>query len=301
MIVWVLAAILIIALLVIVVFAVMVGWKLTHPLRKPVSNTPRNYGLAYRPIRFKSRGEDETLDGWHIPAVGLTEPRATIVFSHGYAGNRLEEGLPALALARSLAEAGYEVVMYDFRNCGHSTGTLTSVGYFEQLDVLGAVDWARSQGAKRIVLLGFSMGATSSLLAAARDSGVCAVIADSPFSHLTRYLRRNLPVWTKLPNFPFTPLILTILPPLTGTRTDEVDAESAVERIYPRPILFVHSSGDGAIPASHSAELAARHPDRFELWLTDDGTHVGSYRADPAAYTERVLAFLERLSAEKFL
>lgn len=295
MIVTVLAALLLIVLLATVLFAAHVGWKLTHPTRKPVTASPLDYGLPYQSIRFASRGGHETLDGWYIPAGGGAEPRATIVFSHGYAGNRLEEGLPALALARSLVEAGYDVVMYDFRNCGRSSGSLTSVGYYEQLDVLGAVDWARANGAARIVLLGFSMGATSSLLAAAQDGDVLAVIADSPFSHLTRYLRRNLPVWTKLPNFPFTPLILTILPPLTGTRPDEVDAESAVDRIYPRPILFVHSSGDGAIPSSNSAELAARHPDSSELWLTDGGAHVGSYRSDPAAYAQRVLTFLERL------
>jgi pimeloyl-ACP methyl ester carboxylesterase len=295
MIVWALAAFVVIVAFATAVFAGVVGWKLTHPQRKPVTATPLDYGLDYRSIRFPSRGGDETLDGWFIPSRRGSESLATIIFSHGYAGNRLEEGLPALALARSLAEAGYDVVLYDFRNCGQSTGSLTSVGYHEQRDVLGAFDWARANGAKRIVLLGFSMGATSSLLAAAQEPGVAAVIADSPFSHLTRYLRRNLPVWTRLPNFPFTPLILTILPPLTGTRPDAVDAESAVDRIYPRPVLFVHSSGDGAIPASNSAELAARHPDKFELWLTKDGPHVGSYRADPEAYLRRVLAFLERL------
>ncbi|MFC0213152.1 alpha/beta hydrolase [Paenibacillus chartarius] len=276
-------------------YSAAVGWKLTHPVRKPVTASPSDMDLSYSCVRFPSRGGEETLDGWWIPAAAGTKPKATVIFSHGYAGNRLEEGLPALALAAALVKADCNVLMYDFRNSGQSTGTLTSVGYHEHKDVLGAVDWALQQGADRIVLLGFSMGATSSLLAAAKEPAVAAVIADSPFSHLTRYLRRNLPVWTRLPNFPFTPLILTILPLLTGTKPDEVDAEAAVERIYPRPVLFVHSERDGAIPSSNSAELAARHPDRFELWLTDDGTHVGSYRADPDAYTKRILAFLERV------
>jgi fermentation-respiration switch protein FrsA (DUF1100 family) len=253
--------------------------------------------MPYRDIRFPSRGGDEELQGWHLPADGgAGGTRGTVIFSHGYAGNRLETGLPALALARSLVAAGYDVVMYDFRCSGRSSGKLTSVGYYEQYDVLGAVDWARAKGASKLYLLGFSMGATSSLLAAAAEPAVAAVIADSPFAHLTRYLRRNLSVWTRLPRFPFTPLILAILPRLTGTNPDAVDAEAAVERIYPRPILFVHSARDAAIPAANSAELAARHPDRFELLLTDDGRHVGSYRFDPETYTERVLAFLQKFS-----
>jgi pimeloyl-ACP methyl ester carboxylesterase len=276
-------------------YAVLVGWKLTHPRRKALTASPSDYGLAYRDIRFPSRGGDEELQGWHLPAdVSAEHSRGTVIFSHGYAGNRLETGLPALALACSLVAAGYDVVMYDFRNSGQSSGALTSVGYYEQYDVLGAVDWVRAQGAAKLFLLGFSMGATSSLLAAAAEPAVAAVIVDSPFSHLPRYLQRNLSVWTHLPRFPFTPLILAILPRLTGTKPEAVDAEAAVERIYPRPILFVHSAHDAAIPAANSMELAARHPDRFELLLTEDGTHVGSYRFDPDGYTARVLAFLER-------
>lgn len=192
----------------IVGFAAYVGWKLTHPPRKPLAAHPGDYGLAYEDVRFPSATGDQQLAGWYIPAQGKIPAKATVIFSHGYAGNRLEEGLPALELARSLVDEGYDVLMYDFRNCGLSTGSITTVGYFEQHDVLGAVQWAKEHGGGPIALLGFSMGATSSLLAAAQDPAVAGVIADSPFSHLTRYLKRNLPVWTRLPNFPFTTLIL---------------------------------------------------------------------------------------------
>lgn len=295
MIAWVLAGLIVLIAAATVGFAALVGWKLTHPPRKPLAANPGDYGIDYEEVRFLSADGEQELAGWHIPARGGRPVKATVIFSHGYAGNRLEEGLPALALARSLVEEGYDVLMYDFRNCGLSSGTITTVGYYEQQDVLGAVRWAKENGRGPIALLGFSMGATSSLLAAAQDPAVAGVIADSPFSHLTRYLKRNLPVWTRLPNFPFTTLILSILPPLMRTNPDEVDAERAVERLYPRPLLLIHSRADGAIPASHSETLAAKHPDRFELWLTDDAPHVGSYRSDPDRYVRRVLSFLERL------
>jgi fermentation-respiration switch protein FrsA (DUF1100 family) len=292
---WLVTGLLVLAALSIVGFSIYVGWKLTHPPRKPLAATPGEYGMGFEEVRFPSADGEQQLAGWHIPARVGGKAKGTVIFSHGYAGNRLEEGLPALELAQSLTGEGYDVLMYDFRNCGLSSGTITTVGYYEQMDVLGAVRWVKENGHGPIALLGFSMGATSSLLAAAQDPAVAGVIADSPFSHLTRYLKRNLPVWTKLPQFPFTALIISILPPLMRTKPDEVDAEKAVDKLYPRPLLLIHSRADGAIPASHSEALAARHPDRFELWLTDGAPHVGSYRYDPDKYVRRVLSFLERL------
>ena len=51
------------------------------------------------------------------------------------------------------------------------------------------------------MLLGFSMGASTAILAAAESQDVDAVIADSPFSDLTSYLDENLSVWSNLPSF----------------------------------------------------------------------------------------------------
>ncbi|MCD1257976.1 alpha/beta fold hydrolase [Paenibacillus athensensis] len=276
--------------------AVLIGWKLTHPARRALTQSPEQFGLVCEPMRFPSREGGVQLSGWLLPPTGAA--RLTIVFAHGYAGNRLERGLPALALAKSLVEAGCRVLMFDFRNSGESEGRLTTVGQLEQFDVLGAVDWAAQRYAEPIGLLGFSMGGTASLLAAARDPRVLAVVADSAFSRLKPYLRRNLSVWSKLPRYPFTPLIMAILPLLTGVRPDEVDALAAVERLYPRPALFIHSEADQAIPAANSRELQAAHPDRFRLWTTPTGGHVGSYAQQPEAYTEQVLRFFADAAAD---
>jgi pimeloyl-ACP methyl ester carboxylesterase len=290
--VWIILAILIIGC---VGMSGLVGWKLTHPVRMLVDQSPADYGLAYQDVEFPSRTNDAKLAGWLIiPANQGTVTPMTLILSHGYAGSRLEKGLPALSLAKSLAEAGYYVLMFDFRNSGLSSGHLTTVGFLEKQDLLGAIDWVTEHQPGKIGLIGFSMGATTSLLAAAETPEIAGVVADSPFSQLKPYLRQNLSVWSKLPKFPFTWLIITILQRLTGIKPHQVDAVTAVQKIYPRPVLFIHSMDDLAIPFTHSEQMWKKHQDQFEFWKTGKASHVGTYQLYPQEYTSKLLAFFEQ-------
>ncbi|SEB43278.1 X-Pro dipeptidyl-peptidase (S15 family) [Paenibacillus sp. GP183] len=273
-----------------------VGWKLTHPLRLPLDDSPENYGLTYQEIEFTSRTLDVKLAGWLLTSANQdSDSPMTLILSHGYAGTRLEKGLPALSLAKRLVEAGYTVLMFDFRNSGLSSGQMTTVGFSEKQDLLGAIDWVREHQPGKIGLIGYSMGATTSLLAAAEAPDIAGVVADSPFSQLKSYLSQNLSVWSKLPNFPFTWLILTILPRLTGIDPHQVDALIAVQQIYPRPVLFIHSQDDMAIPFTQSEKMWRMHQDRFEFWKTEKAGHVGTYQLYTQEYTSRLLAFFEHL------
>jgi pimeloyl-ACP methyl ester carboxylesterase len=273
-----------------------VGWKLTHPMRLPLDDSPGNYGLPYQDIEFPSRTKDVKLSGWFLtPTNQESASPMTLILSHGYAGTRLEKGLPALSLAKTLVEAGYFVLMFDFRNSGLSSGHLTTVGFLEKQDLLGAIDWVREHQPGKIGLIGYSMGATTSLLAAAEVPDIAGIVADSPYSQLKPYLKQNLSVWSRLPNFPFTWLIITILPRLTGIDPHQVDALIAVQQIYPRPVLFIHSQDDSAIPFTHSAKMWRMHQDRFEFWKTEKAGHVGTYQLYTQEYTSRVLAFFEHL------
>src|SRR5690625_5772218 len=73
---------------------------------------------------------------------------------------------------------------------------MATVGAKEQLDLLGVIDWVDENYEEPIGLLGISMGASTSLLAAAQTDDVIGVVADSPFSDLQEYLKVNLPVWS---------------------------------------------------------------------------------------------------------
>ena len=108
------------------------------------------------------------------------------VFGSGKVGVVLSHMLPAdqsswYEFAGTLAEKGYLVLTYDFRgycpggDAGCSKGTKDVAAIWQ--DTLGAISFIRSQGADRVMLVGASMGGTSSLVAAAQaGSEVSAVV-----------------------------------------------------------------------------------------------------------------------------
>lgn len=295
---WTTAGLLLFVILACAGIATYVGWQLTHPKPAALDDSPDRLGIAYENVQFKSRGDQMNLKGWFLPGKPIDSDRSEkprIIIAHGYNTNRLQKSAEALDLAKHLTDRGYSVFMFDFRNSGESDGNKTTIGFEEKYDLLGAIDWMKANHPGKIALLGYSMGASTSLIAAAEEPGVSGIVADSPFNHLGLYLKDNLSVWSNLPQFPFTPLILGILPKLIGVDPDQVDGFAAVDRIYPRPILFIHSTKDASIPISNSESLWEKHKDRFEMWATSAEGHAKSYPPLKEEYVERVTEFLEKL------
>ncbi|WP_035098412.1 alpha/beta hydrolase [Anoxybacteroides tepidamans] len=292
-----LVSVLLAALVACVGISIYVGWNLTHKARKPIAETPKAYGLAYKDVTFRGKDGGLKLKGWVIEPA--KPAKMTIIFSHGYGGNRYEPNVPFLPLAKPLVNEGYRVIMFDFRASGESEGDMTTIGAKEKYDLLGVIDYAKQHYSDPIVLYGVSMGAATSILAAGMDQDVKAVIADSPFSDLEGYLRTYMPVWTHLPNVPFTYLILTLIPMLTDLNPVESIPIKAVDQIAPRPILFIHSKDDQSIPYKESVKMYNKHPDVFEIWLTDKAKHVKNFEMYKDEYIQKVLQFLEKVQKTK--
>lgn len=107
------------------------------------------------------------------------------LFGDGSTGVVLSHMQPAdqrswFAFANRLADEGYLVLTYDFRGyCpggegGCSQGELQIPAIWQ--DVLGAMDFIRSQGATTVALVGASMGGTASLVAAGQEGTDVAVV-----------------------------------------------------------------------------------------------------------------------------
>jgi uncharacterized protein len=272
--------------------SVYVGYSLTHPARKPIELSPSNYGIAYKNIQFKSSADGVKLSGWVL--LPKKPANMTLIFAHGYRGNRYEQNIPFFPLANQMLQKGYRIIMFDFRDSGSSGGNMTTVGAKEQYDLLGAIHYTKQHYKEPIGLYGISMGASASLLAAAKSKDVIAVVADSPYSDLESYLKKNLPVWTHLPNFPFTPLIMNIIPRITDLNPKEASPISVLNNVAPRPVLFIHSTKDGAIPYTESVKMAKTHPNDFSLWLTKGDGHVKSYEKTPTEYVKKIDAFYKK-------
>lgn len=284
------AAFLLIAILFAVILAGYVGWNLTHPERKKITVFPDSVQLTYQNVEFQS-SDNVTLRAWLIPAEKASD--RMVIFAHGYRNNR-SGAEAALPTAKALYDQGIASLLFDFRNSGDSDGNLSSVGQLEKNDLLAAIDYAKKLGYTKLGLIGFSMGASTSLVAAAVSPDVQAVVADSPFADLRPYLQENLPVWSDLPSFPFTPMILWEASLLTGLDPGLVRPIEAVKQINDKPLFLIHSKDDESIPSTNSTALmnAVANPDKTTLWLPPGTKHVGAYESASEEYLARVTSFI---------
>lgn len=273
-----------------------VGYKLAHPQHLPLSSNPAWWGMSFRNVTFTDPGDSLRLTGWWVPHPGSP---LTVIISHGYRNNRVGHSVPQLAVARALHQMGANVLLFDFRGSGDSEGHLTSVGIFEQKDLIAADHAVLTRWAphSKIVLLGYSMGASTALMAAAEDSQVAGVIADSPFADLAQYLNTHLSVWTHLPHYPFTPLVLWLMPKITGVSLNGASPIKLAHQLGKRPVLLIAGSKDTIIPAQNSValyrQLLVTDP-RVTLWMVPWSQHIQAYKVQPIAYVNHLYRFLLR-------
>ncbi len=144
------------------------------PCKRSSKRNACKYRLSYENVSFTSERDGIPLIGWSIPAA--TSNGLTVIVAHGYKNNRLQDNVPVMSLIEKLSSKGYNFYMFDFRNSGESGGDQTTVGEYEQLDLLAAIRYVKEHRSDKIVLLGYSMGAATSLLAATQSPDVAAVI-----------------------------------------------------------------------------------------------------------------------------
>ncbi len=250
--------------------------------------TPMSYGLGFRWIEFKST-DGVLLKGWWVPVDGAA--RGTIVYSHGHNRTRVEM-LPQAAFAHGL---GYNGLLFDLRHQGESEGEASSVGYWERLDVEGAVQYARSEqkAAQPVIAWGVSMGAAAALLAAADSPEVAGVISDSTFLNFRDMIRHHWKLFLPLPTFPIADEVIYGSAWQANFRAADFDLERAVERIGDRPILFVAVEGDRRMPPSIARTLyaEARSPLKKLIVLPGD-RHGEGFKLAPKPYQQAVTEFL---------
>lgn len=246
---------------------------------------PGRLGLPFETVAFASR-DGVTIRGWLIPA---DHPQATIVICPGHFGSMHSD----LDCVPWLREAGYDVLLFDWRGRGRSDGTATSLGILERRDLLGAVDWLAERGVKQLGVLGFSMGAAVAIAAVPLAPSIGAVVADSPFPRVldtivTGMVRRGVP----------RPLARLAARPIVWSAS--LQAEVDLTLIDPvrwvaftsAPLLLMHGGRDPFLPRSDAQQLfrSAREPKA--LWSVPEAGHRELYSRRPGEYQTRVLEFL---------
>jgi uncharacterized protein len=144
-------------------------------------------------VTFPSVGE--TCAAWHLSGEGDAftgeRGRPCVVMAHGFGGTK-DSGL--LPFAEAMAGAGLDVLLFDYRGFGESSGEPRQFAWppRHREDYRAAVEFARGlEGVdpERIVLWGTSWSGGHVVYVAAEDPRIAAVVTQSPDIDGLRTLR----------------------------------------------------------------------------------------------------------------
>ena len=182
--------------------------------------------------------DGERLHGWWVPAP--EPPVGHVLLCHGNGGN-VGDRVPHIA---HLTAAGFDVLAFDYRGYGRSTGRASEAGTYRDARAARLALLERA-GPERVIYLGESLGAAVALELAHKHPPA-GLILQSPFTSIRDMARLHYPVVPRA-------LVPDAYPSLRLIGALEV------------PLLVLHGERDDIVPLLHGQELyeAATCPKRL--------------------------------------
>jgi uncharacterized protein len=234
-----------------------------------------------------------TLDGIDGALIATaTERHPTIVYVHGRSANRMEQ----FPLATALLHEGYNAVLWDSKSRQISYGP-------REIDQISRIVASLRDDPhvipERIYVFGTSLGAAMTIGAAAADTdrNIRGIVADSSYANLTTVASRYVSAFGIIPAPIVWPAKTVAF--ATAQTVHDIDFRTRnpadwAERVS-CPVLLIHGKSDRSVPPEQSGIIFSRLRSEKELWLVDKAGHTKSFKRDPAEYTRRILAFLNRI------
>ncbi len=246
--------------------------KIFCPDRAPVRSwDPLDYGIPRECVqeRWFESGDGELLYGWYCRA---ENPIASAVFCHGNTGNltTIAEVIP------HLLQAGYNVLLFDYRGYGRSSGIPSFGGV-----VVDGITAARFHETIRptelpSILYGFSLGGAIAAQVI-QHHHFDGLILQSTFTSLPEITRAV---------FPRLPLHV-----LAGNL---LDTRSVVRRLRV-PLLIIHGSADEVCPPWMAHSLYDCCPTPKRIYMVDAGLHKNLFMRDSQSIVVQVSQFIRDL------
>ncbi len=203
--------------------------------------------------------DDIALYAWYIPA---KVDKKTIVFMHGNSYN-IEKFYHKLT---PLVEAGYGVMLPEYRGFGGIKGTITQVNL--EKDAKAAINWLNNQGLSnsQMVLYGMSLGthmAVNTAYDLGQESNFAGLILEVPFDSLLEVVKER--IWFPLP-----------LDLIIKDKYDNLEKISQLKI----PLLIMGASDDKVVPINRAKQLylAANSPKSIKIYLGADHSDLYKYR-----------------------
>jgi len=277
---------------------VALGFACAYLYRYLFVPNPRGWtdDFLFTPWEFQADYEEAelvTADGVHFGAWYFRQAGSpqTVIVSPGHKGQRQA----TLGICIALWRKGFNVISYSYRGMAGSDRVRVTLGIDEVNELQAAIAYARLRvrGA-RIGLLGYSMGAVVSMLGAAGEPSIEALVLDSPFSDLRSLLGENIRRTLHLPAWPFLTAVNVWFRLRSGHSMADSSPRAILGALEPRPLFFIHGGADAVIGVHHSRALYDGYRGPREIWIVQGAPHTGAYFADRELYVERVAGFFGR-------
>ncbi len=192
------------------------------------------------------------LAGWWIPAAsGIGPAGPTVVLAHGWSSNKSN-----MLDRAAMLHGEYNLLILDFRNHGQSEAADTTQGVREAGDLAAMIDWLEvSKAPDHVAVLGVSMGGASTLMQAARDERIDAVIVESTHATLANAIQARLDSEGYPLAVPGSWAALLGALIRTGVDMSSADPVQAIDLLDGRPVLLIGGGDDRSIGRDDANEL----------------------------------------------
>lgn len=228
---------------------------------------PADLGLAVEEVKLEPE-QGVRLHAWFFPH---PEPLASLLFCHGNAGNvshRLEN-------VRLLVDCGFQVLLFDYRGYGHSSGVPSEPGLYR--DAAAAWQYLAERpdtaNAPRIIF-GRSLGGAVAVHLAVQ-AGASGLIVESTFTSIRTLVR--LIYHVPLPEMPV-----------------KYDSLSKIDQLR-MPLLAIHGELDELIPFADGRALFEAAPQPKTWYPIPGAGHNDTYAVGGEAYFRQMVAFAHSL------
>lgn len=214
--------------------------------------------LKYEEVRL-------TVDTAQITGIFLKpvqKPKGTILFFHGAGGNVTSYTF----MTMPLVEAGYQVMMIDFRGYGKSTGKPTHLNIAQDGQaILDYLLQRKDVKGTKVILYGASMGSQIAVkLAKENEPKIAALILDGTISSFTDIALHHAPA-------EHHPMIKQMPSPYA--------AKEDIKAVRKIPVLFIHSKEDKEVPFAHT-ETVYNNASGKKTLLVYEGKHLEAMKWD---------------------
>ncbi|MFD7166241.1 alpha/beta hydrolase [Streptomyces violascens] len=230
-----------------------------------------------------------------LPAWLVTGPRTTWVIAvHGLGTTREHP----LNVVEFLHRQQLPVLLLAYRGddgAPRSPDGLGHLGDSEWRDLDAAIRYALRSGARRVILHGWSTGATMALHAATHSAlreRIGGIVLDSPVLDW-EFTLKALATAHGTPGA-LLPLAVRAAQGRTGLHGDRLQ-EAVDPKALRVPTLLFHGPDDTLAPWGPSRELADRRPELISLHTVPHAPHACMWNAAPRTYEETLRRFLTPL------